>query len=43
MEKRYTPARADMTKQGPHLPDVHATQLPCNNNNTDLRTFKCPA
>lgn len=43
MEKRGTPARADMTKEWPELPNVHATQLSCNNNHTDLHTSKWPA
>lgn len=43
MEKRYTPARTDMTKEWPELPSVHAMQLSCKNNDTDLHTLKWPA
>lgn len=43
MEKRSITARADITKEWPELPNVHATQLSCNKNNTDLHTLKWPA
>lgn len=43
MEKRYTPAGANMTKEWPELPNVHAVQLSCTNNNTDVHTLKWPA